>query len=445
MTGIGFPRPVEAGVLPNPVILVKSFDIDDIPVTGGLGKANMTHSPVDGRPYRVAVCVTHFARTVPLLALLGMAACRQSTPPLAVVDSAGVTIVMGPKVDEPTKWHLAQASRVPSEDHDHPLFTIRFHGLIGIDSSERIYSYNEALERVEVYTAQGRLIGTRGRRGGGPGEYQYPGWIHVQPGGSVSVIDYGKRAVVSFASDGTVEPERSLTRSGHPHGGVQFWGDTIIVHRRSLDSVGRPVHTLHMITSTLDTVLASVMPATRGAARFECPGVTMRINGAELIFAPQLSWATSAGILAVAVQDEYNIRVYRGSTLERIIRRPVQKVPARPEDVARLYPEGALFGGKSCRQSADQMATQFGFAEFLPVIGRLSFSPDGTLWVERYRLPGDEPATDLFGTDGRYLGTLAGVGFPVGFAAQGRFLGVIADKETGGEMLMRYRIEPAPW
>jgi hypothetical protein len=290
----------------------------------------MTHSPVvDCRPPRCALGAANLAPAVPLLALLGIAACRQSTPPLAVVDSAGVRIVAGPVADEPAKWRLAEASRVAADNADHPLFTVRYHGLVGMDSNERIYSYNEALERLEVYTAQGRLVGTRGRRGGGPGEYQYPGWIHVKTGGSVSVIDNGKRAVVNFASDGTVEPERSLARSGHPHGGVQFWGDTIVVHRRSLDSMGRPVHTLHMITSTLDTVLASVTPATRGAARVECPGVTMRINGAELIFAPQLSWATSRNILGVAVQDEYDIKMYRGTTLERIVRRPVPKVPAR--------------------------------------------------------------------------------------------------------------------
>jgi hypothetical protein len=372
--------------------------------------------------------------------------CTTSTPTISSgVDSAGIRIVTAPAQDHSTPWRLAEAYRIAANDMDHPLHTIRFAGYVGVDFSGNVFLYDENVQQVEVFTPDGHPIGVRGRHGGGPGEYQFPAVINVDSGGSLFVVDFGKNAVVGFNADGSVRPQQSLAGYGHPYGGIRFWSDTAIIDDRKVNGEGHPVHSLRIVTPLSSTTLDSIVLPTLGVARIKCPDFTVMLQGVENLFAPQLQWTDSKPMIAVAVQDEYTIKIFRGVHLRRIVRRPSPKTAARREDVARLYPEGQFFHDQSCRKQADELVTHFGIAATLPLIGRLAFAPDGTLWVERYRLPGEPSAIDIYAPDDRYLGTLASAGFPVSFASRGRFLGTLADEETGGLKVILYRLEPAPW
>lgn len=64
-----------------------------------------------------------------------------------------------------------------------------------------------------------------------------------------------------------------------------------------------------------------------------------------------------------------------------------------------------------------------GFAPYLPMVKRLAYAPDGTLWVQRYTVAEEPQPVDIFDPDGRYLGTLPdGSPFPVGLLPDGRIL-----------------------
>jgi hypothetical protein len=165
-----------------------------------------------------------------------------------------------------------------------------------------------------------------------------------------------------------------------------------------------------------------------------------------LVFAPKLQWAVAGRLIAVAVQDRYDIKVFERTLLRRVLRRQVAPIPASTSHVARLFPEGLLFGtGTSCRKAAAELVAQFGLAATLPLLGRLAFAPDSSLWVERFRLPGEVPATDIFARSGEYVGTLTGAGFPVGFASHGRFIGLVSDEASGAFQVFLYQLVPEPW
>jgi hypothetical protein len=360
-------------------------------------------------------------------------------------NSSSAAEIAAPAQDKPAPIRIVSATRIAEHEIDHPLHLVRFHGFVGADRRGRMFIYNEVLQRAEVFDVAGKLEGLRGQRGGGPGEYRYPASLHVAPDGALDVFDQGKNAIVRFAADGGILPERSLVGLKNLHGGARIWGDTLILYDRSIDSAGRPVHVLRALFEGKEFILASVVPPTRGASRFQCPGFSVTTYGAEELFAPQLQWAEADRLIAVAVTNEYVVRVYSGTRLLRTIHRPAAKIPTSRADVDRLHPEGIVFGRPSCRLKGETLIEGFGLAEFLPTLGRLAIAPDSSLWVERYRLPEDPSAIDLYDREGSYQGTLSGSGFPIAFLARGAFIGVIADKETGGQQVLRYRVEPAPW
>lgn len=361
-----------------------------------------------------------------------------------VADSAGIRIVTGPPDDLSASWRVVEVTRLGENDPEHPLSLVAHPEVIGADLTGRVVLYNELAERVEVYSPGGQLLGARGRKGGGPGEYQFPGTLTVDPDGSISLVDYGKNAIIAFDAVGNVLPQRSFATLAYPYGGIRFWGDTAILQTREATADG-PVHTLRLVAPGVDTVLMTLVTATLGQAQFQCPGFTITLSGAEVLFAPELTWVVAGRTLIAAAQDRYEVRVFRGAKRSLIIRRPFAKRPVEAEHVSLLYPDGRVVGRAPCRKQAPELAAKFGVASLLPVLGRVASAPDGSVWVERYALPGDEQVMDIFSPEGVYFGTITGAGFPVGFVKGGRFVGLEWDQETGAHRVSVYRLAPPPW
>src|SRR5688572_1924042 len=241
-------------------------------------------------------------------------------PAKSTSDSAGVEILTYVGSDSATPWRLVHAERLASSDSAHALHLVRSSGFVTADTGGRVVVYNEVAERVEIYELDGSLVDTRGRRGGGPGEYQFPSAVNVEADGTVLVLDMGKHASIGFNTAGLTVPQRSLRGLGSPLGGVRYWGDTVIVSSRDLDTRLRPIHQLRVVGPGIDTVLDTLSPPTRGQAFFRCPGSTLTINGGELLFAPKLEWAVGGRTIAVAVQDRYDIKLYERTHVKRILR-----------------------------------------------------------------------------------------------------------------------------
>jgi hypothetical protein len=381
-----------------------------------------------------------------MLAGLSLLGCgSRDDPSTGALDSAGVQISTGPAADRPLPWFVLTTQRLGADDPDNPLQLVRWPGWVTADTAGRIYVLNEVLDRIEVRDSSGRYLKARGRKGGGPGEYQYPSHLHASADGFLSVVDQGKSAVIRFDPQGTVLPERSFAALGYAFGGIIFLGDTAVLHGRDADAANRPVHALRWITPTADTTLLTLRPRSLGTARFQCPGFTVTLNGVEVLLAPELQWAVGQGRLAATTQERYEVMVFSGPRLSQLLRRPLLAVPATAEYVRRRYPEGQIVGRAPCRKQAEELIAKFGLTENLPVLGRLRYAPDGSLWVQRFTLPGTTSLTDVYSPAGQYLGTLAGPGFPVAFLSGGRFLGLLPDQESGAYQALVYRLASAPW
>lgn len=256
------------------------------------------------------------------------------------------------------------------------------------------------------FSSTGEYLQTFGRRGGGPGELEVPVTLSVASDGTLSVLDLGKRGLSRFAPNSSALDIRRIellyggehlihTPDGLPleiaetyrGGGTTVYDKVVLL---------RPDDSVEEIAS-----LAAPLPRT-----VEYTGcVTMT---GKPLFAPRLNWDATGDLIAENHTVAYEIDVFRGASRTASYRRDV---PLRSVDrqIARAeLGEGRtiVWPNGKCRIDPDEMLDKSGFAEVLPAISGIAFSPDGEIWVRRWALRGESPVIDVLDVDGRYLGTL---------------------------------------
>jgi hypothetical protein len=294
--------------------------------------------------------------------------------------------------------------------------------------------------QVQVFDTAGNAIRSLGRKGGGPGEFQWPASLIVKPDGEVNVFDIGKQALVRFAGDGSTMPQLSLQPYGFPSSQFRLSGDTLIM---TVPTNGEPedkfrVMRLKMISPRDSLEIARDSAPTPGVVMFSCVGMNMPAP-----FSSDLAWGALASTVAVTHRVPYVIDVFRGGRLASSIRRDIPAVHASTEHVSRLYPEGmkVRFGnGRDCTVSAKDIIEKLGTGGDVPLIKNIAFAPDSSMWVERYTFQDEEPKLDVFASNGRYLGTVQGKSMPMGFVGSDLVLFPIEDEATGAKVVGLYRI-----
>jgi hypothetical protein len=352
-----------------------------------------------------------------LLLVLGLAACGSPSSDSGVrtTDSAGVTLVTSPGTDRP-----------------YP-FTVTL---------QRRLILNASLSRIEVYDTAGQRIALMGREGGGPGEFGFPAGLQVSADGQVSVVDYGKGALVRFGPDRMPISELPYQQFGFPYSGIQAQGDTVYLDT-NLPRENSAVWTLRRFSPRDSITVAQLVLPASGELNFGC----VILRGQAPVLSPLLVWAVGDSALAVADEPGYRVDLRVNDRLVRSIRRSVTPVPAGAAGVRRLYPEGQRIGfgrGRSdgCTISVEDLIEQQGVAPVVPEIQGLVLAPDGTLWVQRYTFPDEPQRVDVFDPSGVYRGTITGHGVPAGFLSGNRVLFPIKDEETGGYSLGLFVLEP---
>lgn len=345
-----------------------------------------------------------------------------------------------PASDIPLPWTLSEIRRLGGADSGPASFTEASPWSVATDRHGRIYVLDRTNSQVSVFDSSGNVVRTMGGKGGGPGEFQFPGSLVVTPEGEVNVFDFGKQALVKFAPDGSVAPQFSLQPYGFPSGQLEITGDTLIM---VLPSGGGEndkfrVQNLRILSPRDSQTIARDSVPTPGMVMFSCVGLNIPPP-----FASDLAWGVGSGIVAVSRRVPYIIDYFRDGDLVTSIRREIPRVTATTEHVRKLYPEGMTVrfgGGGKCTVDPEDIIEKLGPGGDVPFIRAITFGPDGTTWVERYTFKMDERMLDLFAPDGRYLGTLKGHSLPMGFIGEDIVLFPIEDVETGANLVGLYRI-----
>lgn len=356
-------------------------------------------------------------------------------------DSAGVAILRGPAEDVPLPWAFTELRRIGGADSGVFAFARVSHSNVASDGASTIGVLDsDADNRVRLFTGDGAYLRTVGRKGGGPGETQYPNGLRLDTSGVVSVYDFMKNAIVSWGPDGTPRPEhRALSPRGSVFEDAVLIADTVFVAVQSNDSLSS-LRRLERWTLFDTMVITSILSAKPKMTRFKCIGIAL-----PPLFSGELTWTrSSTGVVASTTQTQYEVAVYRGTSLVKSVRRAIAPAIAKPSDAVKLYPEDfkVMFGGGAppCVTPATEVGEKVGVAKFIPLIRKMRFAPDGSLWVERYTFKGETPAVDVFDADGQYLGTASGRSLPLGFLGNDRVLFAIENADDGTSVIGVFQI-----
>lgn len=310
-----------------------------------------------------------------------------------------------------------------------------------VDADDRgiIHVLDRDGKRVLRYAPDGALLGTLGGPGQGPGELAWPNALDVAPDGRVSVSDFGRGRVITWAADGSFLGEDAAANPG------ESFRRLAAGHVREVQTrgTGTTESRLVYITDGGDTTRLGSAEWTGRPITLESCG--MSFSGMPPIFSPSLRWDASGGRTAVVTGPEYDIRVSDAGAPALRLRRRLNPPPATREQALTELGEGmrvSTAGGvRVCEPS--EVVDQRGIAELAPLLEQVVVEPGGRIWARRF-VAGHEPgAIDVFEADGEYVGTLpASTPLPIGFLPDGRVMTSQTDDMDVQRLVVGRFIEP---
>jgi hypothetical protein len=314
--------------------------------------------------------------------------------------------------------------------------------LVGTADDGRIRILDPTAHRIVVLDSTGAVVGAFGRRGRGPGEFEFPSALSVSPNGEVAVIDLAQRAAVRFTATGEPLALRPISLTPVPNGAMRIRGDSLIYDFRTMEGAmadGRWEVGL-LVQSPRDTVTLATVPFPIRETRDVDYGCYAS-RGEWPLFTPRFQWTIGSDAIAWSGGAEYSVTIHSARRSLRIAR-SIPRQTTSIEHARRAFPTGQTIRTAEgpCVVPAEQLAEKAGLYPTLPQITALAIDPTGALWVERWSFPDERGVIDVFASDGRYLGTLQGYRIPVAFLDSSRVLFAERDPDTDLRRLRLVRI-----
>lgn len=377
--------------------------------------------------------------------------------PLLLVTAASATaqdVRSLPVEDRPLEGEPAPVFTVGSDvGEDWELFS----GVVAVafDAAGSLYILDRDNGRIMVVDPEGRKLRQIGRKGGGPGELQFPTGLAVVRDGRVVVSDAARASLSVFDPDGSFVYTLPLNGRGLAMPGLRADTDGGVVFAGSQMGMAGPGHSLEPLDhvpilargpgvgDSTRVVFRAPSPRPQVTARSPAAGRTTVVVEPPPTFSPAVHWAPVAGGgLAVAYEADWRVHLLDGSgQVVRVLERPLpaRDVTARDREVARERRRESLASGRGAirvesRNGARTMAagaamspqemeealSEMRFAETVPVIRGVVADWEGRIWVARngpdLRRSGP---IDVLAPDGAYVGTIPEEVLPDAFGPAG--------------------------
>jgi hypothetical protein len=265
------------------------------------------------------------------------------------------------------------------------------------------------------YDEGGTFIRAAGGKGGGPGEFQDLRWMGVMPGDSVIAYDIAHRRFSVFDAGGAFRRSAAVQGPQFFAQGV-FADGSVSMYRWENMEEGVTRRTTIAVRYGSDGVLLDSLVSLPGpemvieTEQMSTPRGNLPIMILQdLVFAHNSVLAVGGMRLYSGTQDRYEIDVWDTvGTKVASVRAAYESVPVTQAQVDAY--KAAEIAGYSGDDPAfyRELMTKTPHAETFPAYGSLVVDAEGNLWVEVYRLPGDDQTRwTVFDTEHRMLGTVA--------------------------------------
>jgi hypothetical protein len=334
---------------------------------------------------------------------------------------------------------------------------------IAMDAAGVVYVSDIADARVWVFAADGRSVGSIGRRGRGPGEFESPTGVGIGPDGKLYIRD--AVLVSRFGAD----PEtRRLTRLEGSFRGPPFADWSSLLATRfdraghlfypEFNSMDREQRTGLFFQYTLggelvDSVVVPAFPRAPAAAAFvriDASGGRVLTGLNHVPFAPLPVWdITPRGTLISGDGETYLLReTDRAGRLVREYRRTVapQRIPARErrDSLAALTVRlDSINAPWSQVGGVPESVRARRVPEHYPPLLAVYAAEDGRIWVRRW-VASNEARTvfDVFDADGRFIRVVELprriATYPTPVLSMTAVVAIGTDAETGAHSILRF-------
>jgi hypothetical protein len=339
------------------------------------------------------------------------------------IDSAGVTIVTsvsGAWTDE-TAWRVAMEPTLDIGVFDGPeayqLFQVRDARRL---SDGRIVVANTGTNEIRFFDEQGIHVGSVGRQGSGPGEFEGLGAVWWYPGDSLLAYDVRlTRATVFDTQGGFGRSYRVVppTEGGFAFAVGAFSDGRLIVRSPQIfqgalsDGPQRRDEDYYTISASGDFV--DSVGTFRGGEQFI---ETARDGDSFMVMVMQPPFARTSALAVGGMRfcfgsgDSYDLRCFAADgTLQQILRRSVPPRRVTPDDLEGLKQQRLADAEDDAqRRRIESRLAEMPVPETMPPYDEIELDAGGNLWVREYDWRNDVPRRwTVFDADGQMLGEVA--------------------------------------
>lgn len=342
-------------------------------------------------------------------------ACGGREAPLSftVRDSAGVRIAesAGPRPGGTAAWSidptpildLATSGAGPPHEFYRVRDATRFAdgGIVVADYASR---------QVRSFASTGRFLGSVGREGEGPGDFQRIRSVHRLPGDSVAVFDPWLRRITIFDRNRELGRIVSLFDDDLRPRWLGILDDTtlvtaVAVFTELIEVSGLVRERIRLVTLSHDGKTRDTLATVPGFESFEAPGISARA-----LFHKDVHLATHGGRLYVGTADsmEYRVMTPDGAT-EHVVRVPGFDLQLTPEHVQDERDAIKASWPRSPPPRVVQIEEALPHPATRPAYQDLLVDAEGFVWVaEHHGFKERDDPTDwrLFSPDGEWLGSI---------------------------------------
>ncbi|MFQ5571044.1 MAG: 6-bladed beta-propeller [Rhodothermales bacterium] len=358
---------------------------------------------------------------LPLFAIMLIGCAQQpGTPsPIAVQDSSGVTIIdnLSPAWDADTGWQVdaTPAFSIGELEGDPAYLFAAITGVRQLSDGRIVVAEGRASE-LRFYDHTGSYLSSVGRKGQGPGEFEYISFLGVSEGDTLVAGDAAYRISV-YDAEGRYVRTSQIAPTADEHNPIA----TALLGRDHLITLSGTLgfgwnDTGRVLSDTMRYYIHTTQGAYRTRLRLLPARQRWGLKAEGIVSFPYLPLTTGPSVATSSEHvylgtgrraeiEEYDqegqlVRILRWNVADKAVDGPMRDQYG--QDLLADYPPG-----HERRARWEAFLSEAPFPERLPVYQSLLVDAEEHLWVEAYRPAWDhDPRWYVFNREGQWMGVV---------------------------------------
>jgi hypothetical protein len=304
---------------------------------------------------------------------------------------------------------------------------------IAIDQEGNLYVQDVGNIRIQEYDKAGKYVQTIGRKGQGPGEFQFPAMVHVDRDGNIWVFDSPTRALKVFSPDGTFKKSIPLRAFIQPQFYVSKEGYIFGMEINYRTQEGPRIAILKL---NPDGSLAETIAQFQGELKPNQNGYAIHSYSNSLFLC-----GLNPNAFCYGFSMDYKIFLADGQgKIILIIQKAEKPIPVSGEEKDWIKKKGIFMALGVSKEERSEVAV---FPPHRPYFGRIVADDTGRIYVSRTPSVLDEnkmKVFDVFSVDGIYLYRTQLPFWPEVIKA-GSIYEIRTNEETGDIKIVRHKVK----